>query len=366
MISTVGRLLIRVIPIIIIAVAVSAAVPSAAVVSAALPQDATSPSWSPDGSEIAFAYLDWPQYRIVAASAVTGGSRRTLYSGRSVDGCCGPMRWAAGDRILFIANFTLTSLPANGGKPTRLFSSTPSFILSPNGETAAFDNGADQENAPDAIGLVDVRGGKPRPVPKPKNASDGADGFSPDGTELVFTRVPFPYRQCLSPCGDRGRLMVEHLGGGAPVPLSRSGLIGASALPANARQAQWSPNGHWIAFVRNFKLEVVNTAGGTPRVLATPFGANFSWSPNSALIAYVGGSNHPTQHLMTVDPHGAHRSNVLGSKRSLRYISEDSLDWPQWSPDGSKLVFMARTGSGYPLTQIWIAGADGHGLTRIA
>ena len=365
MISTVGRLLIRVV--LIITVAVSAAVFAAAVVSAAPQQDATSPSWSPDGSEIAFAYLGSSyQYRIVAASALAGGSRRTLYAGRNVDGCCDPMRWAAGGRILFIANYTLMSLPTTGGKPTRLFSGTPWFILSPNGKTAAFENGAGQESAPDAIGLVDVRGGKPLMLPKPKNASDSIAGFSPDGSELVFVRFPFPYRRCLAPCGDGGRLMVEHLGGGAPVPLSRSGLIGASALPANARRTQWSPDGHWIAFVRNLKLEVVSTAGGSPRVLATHFGADaFSWSPNSALIAYDCCSNNPNEHLMTVDPHRTHRT-VLGSKRSLRYISNDSLDWPQWSPDRSKLVFMARTGPGHPPTQIWIARADGHGLTRIA
>jgi Tol biopolymer transport system component len=68
---------------------------------------------------------------------------------------------------------------------------------------------------------------------------------------------------------------------------------------------------------------------------------------------------------MTVAPQGTQHT-VLWTNRSLHYLSEDSEDRPQWSPDGSKLVFMARVGPGYPPTQIWVAGADGHGLTRIA
>ena len=67
---------------------------------------------------------------------------------------------------------------------------------------------------------------------------------------------------------------------------------------------------------------------------------------------------------MTVDPQGTHRT-VLWNDPSLHYLNEDSLDWPQWSPDGSKLVFMARSGPGYPPIQIWTVGADGSGLARI-
>jgi Tol biopolymer transport system component len=68
---------------------------------------------------------------------------------------------------------------------------------------------------------------------------------------------------------------------------------------------------------------------------------------------------------MTVDPQGTHRT-VLWNNPSPHYINEDGFDWPRWSPDGSKLVFLGRTRPGYPPTQIWIVGADGHGLTRIA
>ena len=57
---------------------------------------------------------------------------------------------------------------------------------------------------------------------------------------------------------------------------------------------------------------------------------------------------------------------MLGSQDKLRYISEDSLDRPQWSADSSTLVFMARAGEGYTPSHIWVAHADGTGLHRVA
>ena len=91
----------------------------------------------------------------------------------------------------------------------------------------------------------------------------------------------------------------------------------------------------------------------------------FSWSPDSTRLAYACCSNHQNQQFFTVSPDGTHRT-LLWKSPSLHYLSEDSVDRPQWSPDGSKLVFLARTGPGYPPIQVWIVGADGTGLKRIA
>jgi len=204
-------------------------------------------------------------------------------------------------------------------------------------------------------------------VPKPANRSDEIDGFSPDGTELVFARYRFD--QSVGAWYDQGTLMAEHLRGGAPVPLSKSGLPGASHLPAVADRVQWSPDGRWIAFVAtnpsnelNAKFELVSTSGGKPRVLAThlgPYAFSFSWSPQSTRLA-VATSDKP---LATVDLHG-HRT-MLWTNPSLQYRTYNSIDRPQWSPDGSKLVFAATSNSPAE-THIWIVGATGHGLKRIA
>ncbi len=321
--------------------------------------DVANPTWSPNGKQIAYTVASSPRQRLVTAAA-TGTGARTL---TAMDSCCEPIRWAASGRIVFSSNYTIWSIPGNGGSPTKIADGSNWFILSPNLETVAFIEGCDCGHAPDAVGIVGVRGGAPVIVPRPDGVSDEIDGFSPDGTEVVFTRYPF--NTSGSPV-----VMVEHVSGGDPVPLASSGLIGSSFVPAGAERVQWSPDGRWIAFVLDFKLEVVSTAGGTARVLATKFGPHaFSWSPKSTRLAFD--ESFSTKHvawnsrLVTVDPRGQHRV-VLWKDAAFKYVSDDSLDWPQWSPDGTKLVFMGIRGRSRPPAHIWVIGADGRGLQRVA
>jgi len=215
---------------------------------------------------------------------------------------------------------------------------------------------------------VSVRGGKPFVIARPKNTSDSIDGFSPDGTQLVFTRAPWNYNG--NPKG-RPAIMVENIHlRGAPVPLARSGLIGASSLPANAAAPQWSPDGKWIAFVAPSakpKLELVTTAGGKPTVLASRFdaAAAFSWSPRSDRIALTVQATVKLANLVTVDLTG--RQTVVSG--SINWVSDDGSDRPQWSPDGTKLVFMGLVGPnvpGRPPAGVWIVDAGGTNLKRLA
>jgi Tol biopolymer transport system component len=332
------------------------AVFAASVSSATTPAIVTNPTWSPNGKDVAFAYTGASSFRIVKVPVTGKATVHAIYSAGISEGCCDPMLWSATGRIVFVSNFTLISVPASGGRAMRLATNAPWFLLSPNGAAAAF-HGADQ-SSPSGIGLVSVTGGRPVLVPRPANATDILDGFSPDGTDLIFSRA--------MPGGASAISMVERIAGGTPVTLTSSGLIGGSYLPTDAVQSQWSPNGRWIAFLRNGKLESVNTEDGTTHVLETqiaPYG--FSWSPTSKLLACICGASREHLRFTTVSPQGTNR-RVLWSNHSLHYVSIDSEDRLQWSPDGSKLVFMARVGPGYPPTQIWVVGANGRGLKRIA
>jgi Tol biopolymer transport system component len=153
------------------------------------------------------------------------------------------------------------------------------------------------------------------------------------------------------------------------VPLARSGLIGSLFLPANAIDAQWSPDGKWIAFVEpgaQPKLELVSTSGGRPTVLVPRLEdslLSFSWSPASNRIAYAAPARRGK--LVTVDLYGK-QTLVSGS---VNWVSDDGSDWPQWSPDGTKLVFMGLIGpnvAGRPPAGVWIVDTDGTNLKRLA
>jgi Tol biopolymer transport system component len=341
----------------VVTAAVLAAVSAAGVSGADEFVIGTNPTWSPDGTHVAFAYGSPSTYRIVTAPAAGGGPIHVVYSAKNVDGCCDPMLWSPADRILFDSNFTLLSESPTGGKPTTLVKNISWFVLSPNGETAAFDGPGG--HSPSSIGVVDVNGGKARLVPRPAPAGDGVAGFSPDGTELVFYRAA---TFGISPA----TFMVEHVGGGTPVALSSSGLIGASRLPAGSADPEWSPDGRWLAYVQLGKLEVVSTTGAA--VVHTVAGwvdGAFSWSPKSKLLVCFCGPNREHIRLTTLNPQGTKRT-ILWGNRSLHYLTEDSADLPQWSPDGSKLAFLARVGPGYPPLQVWVVGADATGLKRIA
>jgi hypothetical protein len=332
---------------------------SAGAGAARLPE-AANPSWSPDGGQIAFAYFGVPLERLEVMGA-DGSGKHALYQSRN--GCCEPVLWGASGRVVFVDDYRLFTVPESGGRPTELFEGTPWFILSPDRAAVAFDDGCGCGHQPESVALVDVRGGTPIVVPRPKNATDEIDGFSPDGTELVFTRRPW---------NDNGNakgksvLMVEHLHGGRPVPLARSGLIGSSFLPAGATAPQWSPDGGHIAFVLGGKLEIVSTKGGAPIALtpAETF-SSFAWSPTSTRIAYAVRASKRKLELATFDLHG-HRTVVSGA---VNWVSGRSEDRPQWSPDGTKLVFMGLVGPnvpGRPPAGVWVVNADGTGLLRIA
>jgi Tol biopolymer transport system component len=125
---------------------------------------------------------------------------------------------------------------------------------------------------------------------------------------------------------------------------------------------QWSPDGRWIAFAGAGGLRIVSTHGGKARLVARiPRYGSFAWSPTSKLLAY---STEPGRgRLVTVDLAGHRR--VLWTNPSLHYLSNDSWDRPQWSPDGTELVFMAVAGPGRPPAHIWVVGADGRRLHRV-
>jgi WD40-like Beta Propeller Repeat len=366
-------------------------------------QSATFPSWSPDGKQILFGYVGGTRNRIVRTSSRPGGTIRTVHQGFD------PQFWAPGGRIVF----GLTgwhSVGVRGGKakpigfdlppcgagqcwPDSCLSCSPDTfaILSPNREYAAVTTDAGAGNPPpsESIALLKLKPGRlPVEIQTPLNAeeqsgpvSDSILSFSPHGRQLVFRRdaADCAFTPCPTPTGPLG-LMAFRLGSGAPpVPLAESGIPGELLVPSDAQRVQWSPDGRWVAFLENQSLEVVPTTGASAARVLPPCSApgdflkGFSWSPTSNLIAYDCLSNLVLDgaELMTVRPDGTHLKDLL-SHRPLTYVNNSGgLPEPaQWSPDGTRLLFLAHAGaaavgvSTEPV-HVWTIRPNGHGLTRL-
>ena len=212
----------------------------------------------------------------------------------------------------------------------------------------------------------------PTPLTAEENGSinDEILAFSPNGKQLVFSRAPW---DPLS--GDTAPpvLLAIRLSGGDPVPLAQSGIPGASLVPSDAQQMQWSPDSRWVAFVENQSLEVVPTTGGSaPRVLAScldpnapyTFFGGFSWSPTSKSIAYdcVDGEYGGGQ-IFTVRPDGTHRTNLLKGRIWAFIGGYKGERVPQWSPDGSRLLVLASQDGA--TSYVFTVRPNGHGLTPL-
>lgn len=349
--------------------------------------NAAFPSWSPDGKQILFTYVGATRTRIVRTSSRPSGAIRTIHTGPHGKHPYAVL-WAPGGRIVFRHGINWYSVGVHGGKAkpitfpscgstcwpdTCLACSLRTWSLStPNREYAAIttNSGADNPPPPESIALLKLKPGHaPVEIHTPLNTeeqdgavSDSIVSFSPNGKQLIFMR-------------DGLGLMAYRLGSShAPVSLAQSGLPGASLVPSDARGVQWSPDGHWVAFAENQSLEVVATNGATPpRVLPSCLARapeellwGFSWSPTSNLIAYDCVSNLKLDgaELMTVRPDGTHLTDPL-NHRPLTYVNNFSgLPEPlQWSPDGSRLLFLAHAGA--PTAHVYTIRPNGDDLVRL-
>lgn len=338
------------------------------------PVASVSPAFSPDGAKVAYALRHAGGERgWLAFGSAAGGGLHSVYS--SMNSCCGPIAWVSSEQIVFIDDYQLKGVDLRSGSAATLDTGAPNFMLSPNRQTIAFDQGCECGHAPDAVGLVDADGRGSRLIPKPKTASDELDGFSPDGTELVFTRYRFVYDN--TPM-NKPSLFAASVKGGPPVPLSKSGLIGTADLPADADNVSWSPDGRWLSYFTTKGLWLMSTSAGKPRLAVSshgwgrPSSRATAWSPTSTELAYPGiypygkqtksGQQPWITRLVLLTINGT-RTQLWHS--ALIYVSGNSQESPQWAPDGKSLVFAGRPNTASGVPKIYLVGADGHGFHQI-
>lgn len=334
------------------ATALAAALPASGDASAPL-RGGEGPVWSPDGTQLAYIAPtrtasgsgDLGLDRVVVVNADGSGAPHAVVrapKGQILD----EVRWAAGGHFVYSdSNYTLWNDTGTDGKAARRIATVgptsgagESFALSRDGREVAFtapcDCGVPQG---DTVGVASVLGGKPRILVRANGGLAEYPGFSPDGKRVVFTRI----------LAGRSTLVVETLATGARRVLAVSG-----------QWAAFSPDGRRIAFFGGRGLEVIPSSGGPPRTLLAfhyvDGTASFSWAPSSRALAWVTSTK-----AGTVDLSGRVATFSLPGLRP-------SLNAPQWSPDG-KLIALSAIRKGADLDRrVYLIGADGAGLRRIA
>jgi Tol biopolymer transport system component len=271
------------------------------------PAPFSAPSWSADGSLIAFA----------------GSGSVDLRS-----------------NAVYLVNADGTGLHRVPGTPGGLYP-----VLSPDGHTLAFSRVRERVRAlPNgeerivyrgySIWLLDMNGGAPRQLTPWRNGVlDYPSSFSPDGSTLAISR-------------ERERKRSKGIGFNrlSAVAIRVDGS-GASVLARNAMEPVYSPDGARLALIAMGKRRTVDRPGTTVRYTETELAVaradgselkkltktpavelQLSWDPSSQRLAYTHVPIFPVDSLfenrnsiMQINADGSCRTRVLSSPRAFVY-----------------------------------------------
>jgi Tol biopolymer transport system component len=155
-------------------------------------------------------------------------------------------------------------------------------------------------------------------IPVPEEMSVSHMALSQDGTMLAFVS---PEENSALPM-----LYVQRIGSSSVTLLP--GTHGAS-------YPFWSPDGTFIGFFANGKLQKITVTGGTPLVLATASaGRGGSWGSKNVII-YAPDAQSPLQRI------NADGTGMAPATLSVRTAEDQSHRWPLFLPDGEHFLFWA-------------------------
>jgi dipeptidyl aminopeptidase/acylaminoacyl peptidase len=217
--------------------------------------------------------------------------------------------------------------------------------ISPDGTKVAFESWTGSS----AIYEVAIEGGSAAPVPMNCPSGTTCDGLDPaysaDGTSVAFVRVEF-----------RGAVVstviaVTDLETGKTAAIESTRFADAKGYLA---QPSWSPTGREIVYYRvtktptqdhpaDTRLFVAATDDSSTRELPRPtdaWAADPDWSPDGSLIVFSTAPNRETEGWGFPNFHGIYTIRPDGSQ--LTQICTTCLQggWaPTWTPDGKHILF---------------------------
>jgi Tol biopolymer transport system component len=145
-----------------------------------------------------------------------------------------------------------------------------------------------------------------------------------------------------------------------------TGLARVTSDPAADFDPTWSPDGTRIAYRHQpgddstTDIDVIEADGSAARDVTRNDGVSDwgpSWSPDGRRIAWNSDRGRP----------GTFRGYLMNPDGSdVRPLGADVwVEYPAWSPDGTKLSFMGQTPEGTENYEIYLVRADGTGLRRL-
>jgi TolB protein len=219
---------------------------------------------------------------------------------------------------------------------------------SPDGRWIAFDS---DRTGRVQIFLMNSTGGQLRQLTH-GGAFTGDPTFTPDGTHILFERVP-----ASGCCSNIYSMRTDG------TVLQQLTHFSAETFAAEPEQ---SPDGRWIVFMKappggnRFAIWLMHPDGsGLHPITAQSLDAGHpSWSPDGSRIVFNDRFTQSVGDIWTVRPDGTglHRVTFVAGHGQADYR-------PDYSPDGAKITFSHLGPAGVP--SVWVMNSDGSGKHAI-